>query len=122
MATMNQSGAVVPAIPVDELLTRFEADDREAVRSFLMTDPVLIFPLQASVSEIEAVFGAGVPIVLEPVVDPETDDRPVLCALIQVYDQDIDGALGRLHQFRRNWWYTARPRPGETLIFDVEMH
>jgi hypothetical protein len=121
IATRN-GPATIPEIPVDELLTRFETDDREAVRSFLMTDPVLIFPLQASVPEIEAVFGAGVPIVLEPVVDPETDDRPVLCALIQVYDRDIDGALDRLHQFRRNWWYTARPRPGQTLVFDVEMH
>ena len=76
--------ANLPEAPVDELLTRFETDDREAVRSFLLTDPVLLFPLAASVPQIESVFGENVRIVLEPVVDPETADRPVLCALIQV--------------------------------------
>lgn len=109
-------------IPVDELLTRFDTDDREAVRSFLLTEPVLIFPLQASVLEIEKVFGAGVRIVLEPVVNPETDDLPVLCALIQVTDSDIEGGIERMDSFSRHWWYTSRPRAAEMLVFDVEMH
>ena len=67
--------ANLPEAPVDELLTRFETDDREAVRSFLLTDPVLLFPLAASVPQIESVFGENVRIVLEPVVDPG-DRRP----------------------------------------------
>ncbi|MBC8143499.1 MAG: hypothetical protein H7Y38_18880 [Armatimonadetes bacterium] len=106
---------------MDELLTRFDTDDREAVRSFLLTEPVLIFPLQASVPEIEKVFGAGVRIVLEPVVNPETDDLPVLCALIQITDGDIEGAIERMDSFSRDWWYTSRPRVDEKLLFNVEM-
>ena len=112
----------LPPIPVDELLTRFTMDDRDAVRSFLLTDPVLLFPLGATVPEIEAVFGENVPIFLEPVVNPETDDHPVLCALIQVRNSDVPTALKKLDELQRRWWYTARPRRGEILFFDVEIH
>ncbi len=116
--TLTHTPNPVPvAIPVDEVLARFEADDREAVHSFLVADPVLLFPLRESVPEIESVFGANTRIALEPVVDPETADRPVLCVLIQLFDTSVEAALAK---FRRGWWYTARPRPGETLLFDVE--
>ncbi len=121
MNVATRSPAPVPEIPIDELLTRFEVEDPEAVRSFLFANPLLLFPLRESVPHVEAAFGDSVSVALEPVVDPESDDSPVLCALIAFPGGNIDEAEERLRRFRRGWWYTARPRTSETLIFDVEM-
>lgn len=107
--------------PVDELLTRFETDDREAVRSFLILDAEAAQTLREAVPYIESIFGAKVAVALEAIINPETDEAPELYALIRDDSRDFDASLNRLARFRTQWWQNVFPRVRGRLGFDVEM-
>jgi hypothetical protein len=106
---------------LDGLLERFETDDHQAVRSFLIGDLTVARMLEESLPAIEAVFGNNVPIALEPVVAPETNDSPELYALIRDNSGNVTEALERLYRFKRQWWYAVRPQVAGRLGFDVEV-
>ncbi|MBC8142238.1 MAG: hypothetical protein H7Y38_12440 [Armatimonadetes bacterium] len=116
-------------LTVDELLTRFETDDREAVRSFLLLDAEAAQTLHEAVPHIESIFGAKVAVALEAVCgqncvspdNPETGEAPELYALIQDDSRDFDASFSRLARFRTQWWQSVFPRVRGRLGFDVEM-
>lgn len=98
---------------------RYACIKGEEVETFLTGHPEVVETLLAAVPEIEKIFGGGVPLTLQVLVDPDGEDDVSLFARIQT-PEPVREAISLRKQFYREWWMKQAQALEAPLNFEVE--
>ncbi len=91
----------------------------EEVKTFLTGHPDVAKTLLAAVPAIEGIFGRGVALTLQVLVDRDGDNDVSLFARIQTHEP-VREAISLRKQFYREWWMKQAQALESPLNFEVE--
>lgn len=111
--------SIIEQARLSELDNFYEYREKEQVKNYLLTHPVLINFLQDSYSQLYKYFGSKTAYTLEIVHDPE-NTHEILFVYIST-SLAVDQALSALDRFDDEWFLDQTDRLNDSINFNIEI-